>query len=47
MAHVEAVGYGLVSENTNVGSCGNPSGGISSAPMKKPSIMGRVTASAK
>ena len=43
MAHVDAVGYGLL-EKVSTGSCGNPSGGTSSAPVKNASTMERVTA---
>ena len=43
MAHLDAVGYRL-SENPSTGSCGNPSGGTASAPVKNDSTMGRVMA---
>ena len=47
MAHVEAVGYGFSPEKHKVGSCGNPRGGTSSAPVKKLRIVGNVTVAAK
>ena len=43
MAHVDTVGYGFSGEKYSVGGCGNPRGGIVSAPVKKLRIVGRVT----